>query len=791
MHLALTLRLALRGLRADRATSLSAVAILALGLAAPATFFSLLWGGGLRSLPVPEGQDVVRVEIRLPSASGRELSAGAPDLAVLERAPALASVGAFRPLDLALGSEGRGTYRVPFAEMTPSTFPLLAVAPALGRLPTGAEADQSVILGYRTWVDVFDADPNAIGTRVTLGQESRIVTAIMPDGFAFPFNHHGWTIAEPLPGSTGYEAVGRLAEGATEASASAQIQQLWTGSDLQRPTEVRGATARVRNFTSGRGEGGEAIAFGGLVLVGLCLLLIAIANTANLLLVRAADRVRVLAVQSALGASRLQLASQLFAEALLLALVGGLAGLALTTGMVDFVQSTGSKNFGYYWMRMAVDAPVLVFTSVLVLGTAMCASMLPVGNLLRLDIQAVLKGGRTAAPGRFGGVGRFLVGGQLALACGALVAAALTSQALGVARDFGGDLPGDQVLIATLDLPDESYATGDSRAAGMARIEDAVRSLPGVREVAIGLGSPGYFESFGRLEVEGITYERPEDQIPVMVNAVSPGFDGVLDIGLQSGRRILPSDGPDDPRVAVVSQSLANLLASEGEVTGRRIRAPALDPEWATVVGVVDDIVLAGGPGEVVDRVHFSAAQFSFTQATLMVRSGGAATLVAGAVRAAVWEADSDVALSGIQSLAEGHRFMTRAQSTLNTLGATGGAAGLLVSIVGLFALLSFHVRQRTAELGVRMALGADGHRIVLEVMGLAAKQLIPAIFVGSLVAWVVAPALGPLLLGADPRGWTTYALVAAVFLTTGMSAALLPALRAARTDPARALGAD
>lgn len=790
MNAPLALRLALRGLRADRATSLSAVGILSLGLTAPAVFFSILWGGGLRPLPVPEGDRVVRVEVRLPAAGGLELPADGVDVDRLSAASALVRVGGFRTSDLPIRTTDRGTHRVPMAEVVPGTLELLGVRPLLGRIPDGTDATDALVLGHRSWIEIFDGAPDVIGVAVRVGEESRTVTAVMPEGFAFPFNHHGWTVARAEPDETGYEVVGRLADGASLETATRQVEQLWRQSDETRAPDRRGAVVRVRGFTHGRGEGGEAVAFGGLVLVGLCLLLIAVANTTSLLLVRAIDRVRVLGVQAALGASRLQMAGQMFAESFVLAVVGGAVGVLMTAWMIDYVQTTGSANFGYYWMEIRLDAPVLLFSACMVLGASLVASMLPIAAMLRIDVQQVLKSGDMArAPGRFGFVGRILVGAQLAVACGALVAAALTGQALNAAGDFGRGLPSEEILVASLDFP---AAAGDPVHVGdvEALLRD-VRRRPGVEHAALALAAPGYFEGAARLEVEGEHYETGTDRPRAIINAVTPDFDGVVSMSLLRGRSVSGADGPDAPRIAVVSRSLAERIASEGDALGRRLRVPTVDSAWATVVGVFEDLPLTGSSDEVLERVHFSFHQVPAARATLVARSAGTAEGVAGEVRSAIWATDPDITLSETLSLAEGHRFMTRAQSTLNSLGVAGGIAGLLVAVVGLFALLSFHVRQRFAEFGVRMALGADRLRVVRHILEMAGRQLVPAVLVGSVAAWVVAPALGPLLLGADPRGLETYLGTAAVFLATGMSAALLPALRAARTRPSDALAAD
>lgn len=796
MKVGLAFRLALRGLRSDRITSLAAIGILALGLAAPATFFSILWGGGFRPLPVPEGDRVVRVEVRQPSSGGQAIAVTPGDLEALQRAGSLSELGAFAQRSPVVATRTVGATRVALADMTPEVFSLLRVEPLMGRIPSTAEAETSFVMGYDLWTGTFESDPDILGMPVTVAGEARTVSAVMPEGFKFPFKHAAWTVVPASQASGDLEIVGRLADNATPEMATAQLDGIWRQRDGVRAADDLGGVARARPFTFGRGEGGEAIAFGGLVLVGLCLLLIACVNAANLLLVRAADRIKVLAVQSALGATRLQISGQLLMEALLLAAVGGVLGLGLASIMIDYVQTTmGAQNFGFYWMRMAVDGPVLLFTGVLVFGTAIVAGMLPVVRVMKADVQQVLKGGRaSSAFSGFGGWGRYLVVGQLALSCGALLAAGLTGQAMRVASTFGDDMPSEEVLLGAVTLDGSAYATPEARAAAVQRLAQVASALPGVRSAAVALGAPGYRVPWVRMEVAGTVYDRPEDRPGTAANAVTPDYFEAFDLAVVRGRGLTDADRLGTTPVAVVSESLARRLAGDmgqgGDVLGMAVRVPAFEEEWATVVGIVSDAPL-GGPRAMADVLYLATFQVDVASGMIVLRTVGEPTSLAGDLRRAVGSVDPRLALSGLRTLADGHRFMTQAQSTLSSLAVTGGLAGLLVAAVGLFGLLSFRVRQRMRDLGVRMALGADGRKLGVEIMVFALRQLVPAVVVGLAGAWLVAPALGPLLLGGDPRSGLTYAAVATLFLATGMLATVVPALRAAAVDPIEALRSE
>jgi putative ABC transport system permease protein len=799
MQVGTAFRLAIRGLRSDRTTSLAAIGILALGLAAPSTFFSILWGGGFRPLPVPEGDRIVRVEILQPTQGGQSISVTSSDLLALQQAGSLSQLGAFGQRTPTLMTREVGATKVALADMTPEVFALLQVEPLMGRIPSPTETDLGFVMGYDLWIDAFEANPDILGMPVRVAGEARVVSAVMPAGFQFPFKHSAWTVisgSDLTRGSGPLEIVGRLAEGASPETATIQLDGVWRQRDEVRGAETSGGVVRARPFTFGRGEGGEAIAFGGLVLVGLCLLLIACVNAANLLLVRAADRINVLAVQAALGATRLQISAQLLMEALLLSAIGGVLGLGLASVMVDYVQTTmGAQNFGYYWMRMAIDGPVLIFTGFLVFGTAIVAGMLPVVKVMRADVHQVLKGGRASAAFEgFGGWGRYLVVGQLALSCGALLAAGLTGQAMRIASAFGEGLPSDEVLIGAVTLDGAGYESDEARAVAVARLAEVANALPGVRAAAAALGAPGFRVPWARMEVGGTVYDRPEDRPVVWANAVTPKYFSAFDLAVVRGRGFTEADRLGAAPVAVVSESLASRLRLEGgqssDILGMTLRVPSNGAEWATVVGVVEDAAL-GGPSHLQGVMYLSAFQVDMASSMLVLRTDGTPTAVAGDLRRAVASVDPELALSGLRTLADGHRFMTQAQSTLSSLAVTGGLAGLLVAAVGLFGLLSFRVRQRMRDLGVRMALGADGKKLGVEIMEFALRQLVPAVFLGLGGAWVVAPSLGPLLLGANPRSGMTYAVVATVFVATGLLATIVPALRAAAVDPIEALRSE
>ena len=799
MHPLLTVRLAFNGLRRDLSTSGAVILILALGLAAPAVFFSLLWGGGMRPLPVPGGAEVVRVDLVRPRSDGQALAPRLAEVRALQEVGALPELEAFATGLLPLASEATGAVEVAGAAMTPGTFRLLRVPPALGRIPDPSEAPGAVILGHELWTTLFDGDPGVLGAPLSVNGTPGRVVAVMPPGFGFPFKQSAWTLlSDPTDRDRPVELVGRIAPGAATDLAAARLQQAWQTGDAAREPERSGAVVQVKGFTRARGESGEAIAFGGLVLVGLCLLLIACANAASLLLVRALQRVRILGVQSALGAGRIHLAAQLLTEALLLAVAGATVGLGLARVMVDYIQrSMGPENFGYWWMRVAVDGPVILFTGVLVLGTAVLAGSLPVVRILRSDLREVLRGGgRTGGAGPFRGWswGRAFVTGQLALSCAALVAAGLTGRAMVAARTFGGDIPADRLLLARVGLDPAALPDVSSRNAALEDLAGRVSRIPGVSTAALGLGAPGYGEVFSPLELPDGPEPESGERRGVAANAVSPAYFGMMGLAALRGRLLEPRDGPEADPVAVVSEGFVRRFLADVDPLGRRVNLTSLDAERSfRIVGVVPDLDLAAGPRARNDRVYLPLAQVASPGVMVLLETGGDGPSAesVGALRDVLSDWNPDAPVRDVRTLADAHDFMTRASSNLSLLALSGGVAGLLVAAIGLYALLAFRVRRARREMGVRLALGADASRLVRSVLRDALGQLLPALALGLALAWVASPLLGAFLLGGDPRSPLVFVGVALAFLGTGLLAAVVPALRARAVDPARVLRAE
>lgn len=784
-------RLALRGLTRSPGTSLLAALVLTLGLAAPVTFFSLLVGA-IRPLPVPQGERVVRFEVVQTTTGGGSVPITLSDLESLQGSASLTSVGGYRLVGGTLVDVGRAAVRVAGARLTPEVLPLLRIDPVLGRVPDREEADVGILLGYGLWQESYGGDKAVLGRSVRFNEEVRTITGVLPEGFGFPFKQNLWLILGDDPSDNDpVELVGRLADGSSLAQATSELSGRWLQEDPVRDPALRGGVLEVKSYTGGRGESGEGIAFLGLVLVGLALLIIACANVANLLLVRASERIRTLGVQSALGAGRVHLSAQLFFEALILALGGGAGGLFLAWMGVGTIQrSMAAEHFGYFWMRMAVDGRVMAFSFFLMGGIAVVAGTLPILRVLRTDLQGVLKEGPADAKVAGGDFwSRWFVTIQLGLSCAALVAAGLTGTSLAQSSDFGSGVLADEVLVASLNPMGEVDSAVEGWGARIRALTDALSSVVGAEQSALALGAPGYIEPRGPVELEGDEAQRALDRRNVGWNAVSSGFFSLFDLEIVQGRGLRPSDDGNERAVAVVNQAFVANNYPGGDPLGQRLRVFEADTAaFFTIVGVVENVELGGGPSSPEERVYLSLQQVTQPTVMALLRSrtgGGPAPSAVGSTLAGV---DPGIPVFWVRTLADAHDYMTRVPRAMASIALAGGLGGLLVAAVGLYALLAFRVRQRRRELGVRLALGADGRVLAREVLRVAFRQLIPAMVFGLAVAWLLAPILGAVIMSSDPRSPGTFLGVAGSFLAVGMVAALIPSLRAAAVDPAQVL---
>lgn len=790
------LRMALRGLRRTPGVTLTGVLTLGVGLAAAVTLLGV-WLGSMRPLPVPEGEEIVRFRVLDARSSPARPPAGT--LAAWEGAPGLEGVGAWAPAGGVLVTGDGPALRVNAAAMTPRAFELLEVPAARGRLPSeGAGDGDAIVLGWKVWSDALGGDPGVIGSTVRLDGRPRTVLAVMPAGFGFPLNHDAWTVLDPSTAGLpdGASLLGRLADGVAPDEVAPALEAALASLPL-REGAAGPYRVRVGSWVGGRGEGGEAWAFGALgALVGI-LLVVCAANVSTLLLVRALERIRVLAVHSALGATRAQVVLQLLLEALVVAAAGGAVGLALGYPVLGWIEAKLSPHWGYFWMRMDLQPGVVLGTLAAVVGAAVLAGTMPAVLALRTDLRSAMGSG-PARGSRTRRAGRWFVGAQVALSTVALVAAVVMTRGLLSSDRLVESLPVDRIALGSV-TPGPRYPDPASRLALARELREAVAALPGVRAVSVSGSIPGYGSTTSALvlpggasggasgaETEGAAGGAPGPRAQWV--AVDGGAFDTWGLDLLGGRGLRDLDGPEAPPVVVVNRAFVQRWLGDGPVLGARVRIDGVHEDgWATVVGVVADEI-EERPGIRADRVYVPLAQADPPSLVVSARTSGDPARVVPALRQAVASVDPELPLDQARTLRDLLAWLLRMPRAMAAFGAVGGLAGVLVAAIGLYGVVAFRVRSSLREIGVRMALGAPATTVLGRVLTDTVTGVLPAIVVGLLVAAVVSPALVVFSFGYPPRGFLPFGLTAGLMLAVTGLAALRPALRASRLEPSRIL---
>ena len=778
------IRLALRGLARARGMTAIAIATLAIGLGSAVALMGMI-DAGVRPLPVPAGDRVVELEVR--NAQAERVDAPAP---LIEWAigTGVQDAGMLQQHQATLVHPDAGAFRLTGAAMAPSVLRLLRVPPALGRLPSDAPDDAAaLVVAWSVWQEL-GADEALLGATVRVDGAPHTLVGVMPEGFGFPERQSFWTVLEP--GASG-EVVARLAEGVDAGVVVEAVQARVNALGAARGAQHLPYAVELEPWTMSRDNGGEGPVFVGLALLVALLLVVCSANVSTLLLVRGEERASLLAVHAALGATRLRIGAQLFTEALLVALGGGLLGLAAGYALLHWMQAALSQHWGYYWMTMEVRPRVVAGTFIVVLATALLAGTAPALHAMRVNVARLL-----VSPGRGGQdprrrrLGRWFVGAQVALSTIALVVAAYLAWGLGQLDRVTERLPMDRVAVATIALPADRFGSTMERAELVERLRGELRRIHGVSAVALGTALPGGFGGSAQLELPGDVPGAAIDRRTVW-DAQDEGLAETYGMRLVAGRMLSADDDASRAPVVLVTSTTAR-RHFDGNAVGERLRLGGVhgDNAWAEIVGVIEDWI-PERDGARSDRVILPLAQVTPTHLAISVRAQDPAAVLAD-MRAAVARVDRDLPLDELQSLQSRMDWFLRMSRVIAAFGMFGGLASALVAAVGLYGVISFQVRSRTREIGVRMAVGAGATRIVALFVAESVRRVLPGLAIGFVAALFAAPLVARVATGGGaPPDALLFALVAGGMLAIGVVAAIEPATRATRVEPQIVLRGD
>lgn len=807
--LAHDLRGAIRSLGRRPGYAAVSVLTLALGIAAVATIYSAVEAVLLRPLPFPEPGRLVRVystSTRAPDGIGG--TASPPDFVDWRSgATSLSGLAAFNPGSFALTGAGSAE-QVPGAQVTGDFFPLLGVPPLIGRSLGATDcvvgASPVAVLGHGLWRRRFGADRGVLGRTVRLEGEDRRVVGVMPPGFAYPLQAEVWLplrfTADDLATQRGahyLSVVGRLAPGASLADARAQMRTIATRLAAAYPSHDRNSSVSVHPLRAAlTAQVRPAL----LMLLGAAcfVLLIVCANLAGLALSRTLGRGREIAVRAALGAGRARLVRGLLAESLVIAGIGGTVGLGLTALAGRAVAGTEPALQIPLLGATRIDQRVALLTVAVALLSGLLFGAAPAW--LASTPNAVGRGLRAEGPTATGGPGHGRLRGGLIVVETALAVALLAAAGL-LLRSFVGILGVDLgfategVQTFALSLPDARYAEPERRAAFARELVSKLAAQPDVTAAGTVFGLPltGFRYVISLHSRDGVVLPSEEqDRLSVQVRVVTPEYFRAVGMRIVRGRGIEEKDRAGAPLSAVVSESAARLLWPGADPIGHSVRLGTRlgQPERAggEVVGVVNDVRSDGPVEPVRPTIYLVQDQFPQDYLAVVVRTRGRPEQLLAPSRALVARLDPDLPMFRMRSMRQLADAAVARPRVYLALVAVFAGLSLLLAALGIYGVLSHAVGQRTREIGIRLALGAGRRRVTAQVVGGGARLAAAGVGLGLALALLAQRALASLLYGVSPTDPLTYVEVAAAGWLVGLAAAWLPARRAARIDPARAL---
>jgi putative ABC transport system permease protein len=790
-------RYAIRQLARRPGFTAVAILTLAVGVGANTAIFSAARAALHRPLPFAHEDRLVR--IYLTHEAGGPLISLRPEvfLAVQERGRFFDAIVAQRFTGYALTTDA-GPERVVGIAVSEGWGETLGVQPLLGRLflpeeeAVGEDAGV-VLLSYGSWQRRYGGAPSVIGQVIRLDGRPHTVVGIMPPGFNYPYDAELWVpmhVTGVRRGVWSFNVPARLKPGWTVEQARADLRAVAAAaaaevSDLQPGTTL--TAVPIREVLVG-GEGRTLVAL--LAAVGF-LLLIVCANLANLLLSRALGRGREFAVRAAIGAGRSRLLRQLLVESVLLAALGGAAGLAVAYLGGALVEPLLPRRLSYVGTTPGLDTTVLGFAMLVSLVSGVLFGLAPA---LRLSHErpfaALQSAGRAIGRRENRRLERSLVVGELALALTLLSGIGL------MLRDFqklhSADLGYDPagLLTFTVNLSREAYPTGESRRAFMTAAVAELDAVPGLAAV----GATSMFPTSRGNSVAELTIEGREPVLGerTLVNSrmVTPGFLDAVGIPLLRGRGITEQDRVDATPVVVVSASLGRRYFPNEDPIGKRVRnGRDEDATSMTIVGVVGDVREFSDVDETWYTPYAQHAEsFLTARAVFALRGANQSPPAISAVREAIGRVDPALPIFNAITAEDLYSASFRRQGQAALLGTVFAAFALLLASIGIYGSISYGVRRRTREIGVRMALGSDRGTILRSVAGEGGRMVAAGVGIGLAGAFILARFLASALTEIGPFDLTTFAIASIVLAAASLGASLIPAVRATQIDPVEAL---
>jgi putative ABC transport system permease protein len=801
------LRYAARTLIANRAFTLVAIVTLALGIGANTAIFSVVNAVLLEPLPYPNAERLVAIWETRPNIPFDRIPTSGPDFEDWRaQTTSFEMLAAFEGRSLTLTGRGEPE-TLPANAVSANAFDLVGIPALLGRTfrPDDEVATQgrTVILSHSLWKERFNSDPNVVGGGITLDDLPYTVIGVMPSEFDFPpsialggrdlmFHTKVWTVMDLAAkrntrGNKSIIAFGRLREGASIVTAQAEMEALGKRLAEEYPNANRGMGILVKPLLESVVRNAQPSLLVLLGAVGL-LLVVACANVANLMLARATTRRRELAIRMAMGASAPRVVRLLLTESMLLSIAGSLAGFFLAVWSIDFLVVIASDQVPRL-RTLQLDATVFLFTLGVTVAAGLLFGLAPSLQARRTDLNQTLKdagGGKSSARH---GLGNVFIVAEVAMAAVLLVAAGLLIQTfLHLQRVDLGFNP-TNLMALQLTLPPSKYPV-ERRAAFYEEALERLRSSGTITSAAVSTAIPlGDSLSSG-----GFTIENREPDLPGTMNPgtrfnVSEGYLRTMEIPVVRGRDFSTTDRGTSAPVAIINEELARRYWAGDDPIGKRVKfsRPTVESQWFTIVGISRNVRSLTLQQKTTPEIYIPYAYAPPADAYIVVRSSSESEFTASLLRRTIAEIDPNqpVEVTGMDALLA----RSVAKPRLQMLLLTGfGVMALALAAVGIYGVMSYFVNERTREIGVRMALGAQKQTVLRIVLARGVMLTLSGLGIGLLSAAALSRFLSSLLFEITGTDIATYVAVAFVLLALSLAAIYIPARRATRVDPMIAL---
>jgi putative ABC transport system permease protein len=797
------LRYAIRQLRKSPGFTVVAVVTLALGIGANTAIFSVANGVLIRDLPFQDPQRLALLwsvgrDDNRDQLSFTDVDDYRSQNHVFENVVAFGNWSAtFTGADTPA--------RIPGMQVSDGYLSLMRVKPLLGRdfLPEEQieGKDQVILLTYGLWQDRFAGDPQIVGKQLSVNGKPYTVVGVTPkdlpmlpvtlvDGPAQFYRPAAEKHDDRERLSRHLRAIARLKPGVSVEQAQADLEVIHRGLAKQFPNEYSTTGVRVVKLRDDIASGLRPAL---LVLLGAIgfLLLIACANVSNLLLARALARQKEIAIRSALGANRARLVRQVLTESVLLALCGGAAGILLAFWGTNVILAIGRKAIPQL-AAVSLDGRELAFTASLSLATGLLFGLFPALRVSAITLSDSLKEGARNISASHDTFRKALAASEIALSLVLLAGAGLLVRSFSKLYGIDPGFRSDHLLTMDIGLPSAKYPEGTDKPLAFYRdLLGRISALPGVeRAGAVNVLPLGANFDTAGTEPEGFVHGPGEMPYPERY-IVTPGYLAAVGIRLVRGRLLTEADHENAPLVVLISNTAAERWWPHQDPIGRRVKVPGFDYQpqpWRTVVGVVQDVKQAGLDAPPTMQIYLPHAQYRNGYLTLVVRTKSDPLALAAEVRRQVTEADPEQAVSNIASMDQVLFDSIASRRFSATLLGTLAGLGLLLASVGVYAVISYGVSQRTREIGIRMALGAARGDVLSLVVGEGMKLLLLGVGAGAISSLLLTPVLSGLLFGVSPRDPVAFAASAVFLAAVALLACYVPARRASRIDPMVAL---